>query len=131
MFKGTLDNWESFLNGLPPIPYDQKATDIVFVKRKCDKSFDPMVHGNPPIGDGAWQISNLWEYLSGNQLGWTWHLDLKVVYSSQTSIPGAIALPPESVGGFKGSYCVEQKEWLTDSKETRLRFKTFQLKPTL
>jgi len=112
-YKGTLDNWDALLAGLPPTPFDPKGTDIVFVKRKWDKLFDPMIHLNLPSGAGAWQKAELWEYLSGNQLGWTWHLDLEVVYSPNTPIPNAIVLSPETVGGFTGFYLVEQKEWLT------------------
>jgi hypothetical protein len=71
-----------------------------------------VVHLSLPSGDGAWQKAELWEYLSGNQLGWTWHLNLEVVYSSNTPILDAIVLPPETMGGFTGFYLVEQKEWL-------------------
>ncbi|HBP66400.1 MAG TPA: hypothetical protein DD730_19600 [Desulfosporosinus sp.] len=112
MYKGTLENWDAFLSGLPPAPFDPNGTNIIFVKRKWDKLFDPMVHLSLPSGSGAWQKAELWEYLSGDQLGWTWHLDLEVIYSPNTPILEAIVLEPETVGGFKGYYLVEQKEWL-------------------
>lgn len=112
-YTGTLDNWEALLSGSPPTPYDPKGTDIIFVKRKWDKLFDPMIHLDPPLGAGAWQKAELWEYLSGDQLGWTWHFDLELVYSPNTPIHDAIVVPSDTVGGFTGFYIVEQKEWLT------------------
>lgn len=112
MYKGSLDNWDTFLSGLPPTPFDPNGTDIIFVDRKWNELFDPMVHLDLPTGSGAWQKAELWEYLSGDQLGTTWHLNLEVVYSPNTPIPDAIVLPPEAVGGFSGFYLVEQKEWL-------------------
>jgi hypothetical protein len=78
-----------------------------------------VVHLSLPSGDGAWQKAELWEYLSGNQLGWTWHLNLEVVYSSNTPILDAIVLPPETMGGFTGFYLVEQKEWWWGQMEKR------------
>lgn len=112
LYKGTLDNWDAFLRGLPSSSYDPKGTDIIFVNRKWDKLFDPMIHGSLPSGTGAWQKAELWEYLSGDQLGWTWHLNLKMVYSPNTPIPGAIVFPPEATGGITGLYGVEFNEWL-------------------
>lgn len=114
-FKGTLANWEAFMQGLPPTPFDWKATDVIFIERKWDKLFDPMIQGNPPSGAGAWQKADLCEYLSGDKLGWTWHQALVVVYSPNTPIPGAIVLTPDEIG-FEGFYCVVQKEWLVDPK---------------
>lgn len=111
IFKGTLDNWEALLSGSPPAPFDPKGTDIVFIDRKWDKLFDPMLHNSLP-STGAWQKAELWEYLSGDQLGWTWHLDLEVVYSPDTPISGAMVLPPEVMGGVTGFYGVEYNEWL-------------------
>ena len=113
-FTGTLENWDAMLNGDPPTPYDPKATDVVFVHRKWDKRFDPMLDGELPSASGAWQTAELWEYLSGDQLGWTWHLDFKMVYSPNAPIPGAIAVPTEDMGGdaFTGFYLVENNEWL-------------------
>jgi hypothetical protein len=110
-FKGTLDNWEAFLDGLPPTPFSWKQTDTVFIERNWDKLFDPMVQGNPPSAPGAWEKANLWEYLSGDQLGWTWHQELGVVYSPNTPIPGATALTPEEIL-FTGFYLVKDDEWL-------------------
>ena len=112
-YKGTLDNWEALLSGLPPTPFDPKGKDIIFVKRKWDKLFDPMIHSSLPLGAGAWQKAELWKYLSGDQLGWTWHLNLEVVYSPNTLICDAIEVPAESIGG-EGFYIVERKEWLTE-----------------
>ena len=110
-FKGTLDNWEAFLDGLPPIPFNWKQTDTFFIERKWDKNFDPMVEGKLPLAPGAWQKARLWEYLSGDQLGWTWHQDLDIVYSPNTPIPGAIALTPDEIL-FTGFYLVKDDEWL-------------------
>lgn len=110
-FKGTLANWEAFLQGKPPTPFDWNATDVIFIERKWDKLFDPMIQGNPPSAAGAWQKADLWEYLSGDQLGWTWHQALVVVYSPNIPIPDAIELTPEEMG-FTGFYLVVQKEWL-------------------
>jgi len=110
-YKGTLDNWEAFLDGLPPTPFDWKQTDTVFVERKWDKSFDPMVQGKPPLAPGAWQKAKLWEYLSGDKLGSTWHQELEVVYSPNKPIPGAIALTPEEIL-YTGFYLVENNEWV-------------------
>lgn len=111
MFKGTLTNWEAFLEGSPPTPFDWKQTDTVFIERKWNKSFDPMIQGQPPSAPGAWQKAELWEYLSGNQLGWTWHQELGIVYSPNTPIPGAIPLSPEEIM-FSGFYLVKNIEWL-------------------
>lgn len=127
-YKGTLDNWEALLSGLPPTPFDPKGTDIVFVKRKWNKLFDPMIHLSLPLGAGAWQKAELWEYLSGDQLGWTWHLNLEVVYSPNFSIPNAIVLPPETVGGFTGFYLVEQKEWLEGPAGEKTVIQNFSVK---
>ncbi|MDP4159103.1 MAG: hypothetical protein Q8911_04960 [Bacillota bacterium] len=112
LYKGTLDNWDALIKGLPPFTYNPKGTDIIFVVRKWDNLFDPMLQGNRPAGTGAWQKVEQWEYLSGNQLGWTWHLDLEVVYSPENPIHGAIVLPPEVIGGFTGFYGVNYNEWL-------------------
>ena len=111
MYKGTLDNWDAFLQGIPPTPFNWKQTDTVFLKRKWDKSFDPMIQGNPPSAPGARQEVKLWEYLSGDKLGWTWHQELNIVYSPNKPIPGAIALTPETIL-FTGFYLVQNKEWL-------------------
>lgn len=111
MFKGTLKNWEAFLSGSSPTPYDPNGTDIIFVQRKWNKLFDPMIHLEPPTGAGAWQKAQLWENYTGEKLGWTWHLNIELVYSPEVPIPGAIELPLEAVG-FPGFYLVEQKEWL-------------------
>lgn len=110
-FKGTLDNWEAFLSGIPSIPFDWKQTDTIFIERKWDERFDPMIQGSQPSAPGAWEKAEVWEYLSGDQQGWTWHQSLKVVYSPNTPILGAIALTPEEII-FTGFYLVEQKEWL-------------------
>lgn len=111
LYKGTLDNWDALLRGLPASPYDPAETGITYVDRKWDTLFDPMLHGSLPSGTGAWQKAELWQYLSGDQLGWTWHFDLEVVYSPNTPIPGAIELPPESIGG-SGFYLILSNEWL-------------------
>ncbi|WP_434511633.1 hypothetical protein [Desulfitobacterium sp. AusDCA] len=111
IYKGTLDNWELFLKGLPPSPYNLKETDTVLVERKWDKRFDPVIYGNLPLGEGAWQKVKVWENLSGDQLGWTWHSDLDIVYSPNAPIPGAIELTPEEIR-FWGFYLVKQTEWL-------------------
>ncbi|MDR3541973.1 MAG: hypothetical protein P4L69_13540 [Desulfosporosinus sp.] len=109
-FKGTLDNWEAFLEGSLPTPFKWKQTDTVFIERNWDKSFDPMVQGKPPLAPGAWQKVKSWEYLSGDQLGWTWHEELDIIYSPNAPIPGAIALTPEEIL-FTGFYLVKDKEW--------------------
>ena len=70
-----------------------------------------MVEGKLPLAPGAWQKARLWEYLSGDQLGWTWHQDLDIVYSPNTPIPGAIALTPDEIL-FTGFYLVKDDEWL-------------------
>lgn len=111
MFRGILDNWEAFLDGLPPTPFDWKQTDTVFIERHWDKSFNPMVQGNPPSAPGAWEKARLWEYLSGDQIGWTWHQELEVIYSPNKPIPGAIALTPDEIS-FTGFYLVKNDEWL-------------------
>jgi len=126
-FKGTLDNWEAFMKGLPPTPFDWKETDTVIIERKWDELFDPMIQGNLPSGAGAWEKSEAWEYLSGDQLGWTWHQSLVVVYSPNTPIPGAIVLTPDEMG-FTGFYCVVQKEWLVGPKGERTEIQDFSLK---
>ena len=112
LFKGTEDNWEALINGLTPSPYNPKGTDIIFADRKWDRLFDPMIQGNLPLGTGAWEKAKLWEYLSGDQLGWTWHLELELVYSPKTPITGAIVLPPDAVMGYTGFYGVDYNEWL-------------------
>ncbi|KJR48801.1 hypothetical protein UF75_0852 [Desulfosporosinus sp. I2] len=111
LFKGTLDNWEALMMGLPSSPHELNELDTVYVNRQWDKLFDPMIEGSPPSGPGAWQKAELWEYFSGNQLGWTWHLNLEVVYSPNNPIPGAIVLEPEATG-FIGFYCVDYYEWM-------------------
>ena len=111
VYIGTLDNWEAFLQGLPPTPFDWDQKDTIFIERKWDELFDPMIQGNPPSAPGAWQEANLWKYLSGDKLGWTWHQKLKVVYSPYTPIPDAIELSPDEIP-FTGFYLVEQKECL-------------------
>lgn len=126
-FKGTLDNWEAFINGLPPTPFSWKETDIIFIERKWDKLFDPMLQGNLPSDIGAWEKADLWEYLSGDQLGWTWHQNLAVVYSPNKPIPGAIVLTPDEMG-FTGFYCVVQKEWLVGPKGEKTEIQDFSLK---
>lgn len=112
-FKGTLDNWEAFLRGLPPTPFSWQQKDTDFIERKWDKLFDPMIHGQPPQKPGAWQKAKAWRYLSGDQLGWTWHLELEIVYSPNTPISGARVVPEEEVG-ITGFYFVQYNEWLTD-----------------
>ena len=129
-FKGTLNNWEAFINGLPWTPFSWKETDIVFIKRKWDKLFDPMMQGNLPSGPGAWEKADLWEYLSGEQLGWTWHQTLAVVYSPKKPIPGAIVLTPDEMG-FVGFYCVIQKEWLVGPNGEKTEIQDFSLKRKL
>ncbi|EGW41987.1 hypothetical protein [Desulfosporosinus sp. OT] len=109
-FKGTLDNWEAFLEGTPPTTFSWEQKDTVFIERKWSKSFDPMVQGNPPSAPGAWQQVELWEYLSGDELGWTWHEELGIVYSPNRPIPGAVALTPEEMM-FPGFYLIKDKEW--------------------
>lgn len=126
-FKGTLDNWEALMQGIPPTPFHWKDTDTTFIERKWDKLFDPMLHGDLPLGAGAWQKAKLWEHLSGDQLGWTWHLNLTVVYSPNTPIPGAIELTPEEMG-ITGFYCVVQKEWLVGPNGEKTEIQDFSLK---
>ena len=129
-FKGTLTNWEAFMQGLPPTTFDRKATDIIFIERKWDKLFNPMIQGNPPSGVGAWQKAELWEYLSGEKLGWTWQLTLEVVYSPNQPIPGAVLLTPDEIG-FTGFYCVVQKEYLIDPYGKKTKIQDFSLKPNI
>lgn len=129
-FKGTLNNWEAFINGLPPTPFNWKEKDVIFIDRKWDKLFDPMIQGNPPSGTGAWEKAELWEYLSGDQLGWTWHLSLAAVYSPDTPIPGAIVLTSEEMG-VTGFYGVEQKEWLVGPKGEKTVLQDSLLNPNI
>ncbi|AFQ42803.1 hypothetical protein [Desulfosporosinus meridiei] len=126
-FKGTLDNWEAFMRGAPPTPVDWKAKDVIFIERKWDKRFDPMIQGEPPAAPGAWQKAKLWEYLSGDKLGWTWHQALEVVYSPNRPIPGAIVLTPEEMG-IEGFYCVVMEEWLVDPHGKKTIVEDFNLK---
>lgn len=111
MFRGTLNNWEAFIDRLLPTSFDWSQKDTVFIERKWDKLFDPMIQGNPPSAPGAWEKAKLWEYLSGDQLGWTWHQELEIVYSPNKPIPGAILLTPEEIL-FTGFYLVKNDEWL-------------------
>lgn len=111
MFKGTMDNWEAYIRGLPSTPWESNQLDVIYVERKWDKLFDPVMYHQLPLGPGAWQKVNVWQQLSGEQQGWTWHLDLEVVYSPNAPIPGAIALSVEEMG-LLGFYCVKQVEWL-------------------
>lgn len=134
-FKGTLDNWEDFLSGTPPTPFDWHDKGVIFIARKWDKLFDPMIQGNPPSGAGAWEQSESWEYLTDKNLGWTSHSIIKVVYSPDAPIPGAIELTPDEIG-FTGFYCVSLKEWLvgpqgerTDIQNSSL--KSYQIKKVL
>lgn len=115
-FKGTLENWENLLLGRPAVPWDFKAKNVVFLERKWDKRFDAMMSGNPPTAPGAWQKASLWEYLSGDQEGWTWNLELEIVYSPNKPIKGAVELSPQEMGGFTGFYLVHSKEWLKGPK---------------
>lgn len=126
MFLGTLDNWEAFLNGTPPTPFNWDDKGVIFIKRRWDILFDPMIQGNPPSSPGAWEQSESWEYLTGDQLGWTWHLNLAVVYSPETPIPGAIKLTPKDMG-FTGFYCVLQEEWLIGPQGERTDIQDFSL----
>jgi hypothetical protein len=112
LYKGTLENWDAFLGGLPPLPYDFSEQDKIFVHRKWDCLFEPMLHGSLPSEAGAWQKAELWEYLSGDQLGWTWHLNLEIVYSPNNAIPGEFELSSEVMGGLTGFYVVNYNEWL-------------------
>ncbi|RNC63169.1 MAG: hypothetical protein AWM53_01555 [Candidatus Dichloromethanomonas elyunquensis] len=114
IFIGTMDNWEAYLRSLPPVAVDPNCTDTMFVERKWDKLFDPMmVNHCLPLGPGAWQKVKIWQSLTGEQQGWTYHLELEVIYSPNTPIKGAIEIPTEAMGGFSDFYCVEQIEWLT------------------
>ncbi|KUO78493.1 MAG: hypothetical protein APF81_22060 [Desulfosporosinus sp. BRH_c37] len=128
-FKGTLENWEIFLQGevADPITFDWNATNIIFIERKWDKLFDPMILGELPLGAGAWQKVKLWEYLSGDQLGWTWHQAIEIVYSPNTPIPGAIELTADQML-YPGFYCVVQKEWSTDPNGEKTEILDFSLK---
>lgn len=110
-FRGTLTNWEAFLQNQPPTSFDWKQKDTTFIVRKWDKKFAPFLNGELPLA-GAWEYSYDWEYLSGDQLGWTRHRFLKMVYSPNEPMAGAIASPPESIG-ITGFYLVRQVEWLT------------------
>jgi hypothetical protein len=130
MFIGTLENWEALLQGLPPEPFNPKETDIVFVERKWNKLFDPMIHFNPPLGAGAWQKARLWKYLSGDQLGWTWHQDIEVVYSPDHPIPGAFEIPQEAMG-LAGFYCTVQKEYLQGPNRQKIVIQDFCVKKSV
>ncbi|MDQ7093670.1 hypothetical protein REC12_08715 [Desulfosporosinus sp. PR] len=116
-FKGTLDNWEIFISGTgaDPIPFTWRDKGTVFLERKWDKRFNAMLQGNPPSAPGAWEKADLWEYLTGDQLGWTWHETMEIVYSPNTPIPNAIAVPAEDMG-LSGFYYVQLKEWTTGPK---------------
>lgn len=113
-FKGTLDNWEAFIHNQPAAAWDPEATDVMFLERKWDKRFAPMLTGEIPL-QGAWQRAKLWQYLSGEQAGWTWRQELEVVYSPNQPIPGAMELT-ENEMGIPGFYCVKFKEWVTGPK---------------
>jgi len=126
-YKGTLENWENLLMGEPAVPWDPKATGVIFLERKWDKKWDAMMSGDPPTGPGAWQKAELWEYLSGDQLGWTWHLKLKVVYSPDAPIPSAMEVPTEEIG-FPGFYLVEREEWLSGPKGEKKKVEEMSVK---
>jgi hypothetical protein len=130
MFIGTLDNWEAFLRSEPPTSFNWNETDVTFIERHWDKYFDPMLQGNPPSRAGAWAKAELWKHLSGDQLGWTWHQSMTVVYSPDASIPNAIALS-ESDMGYDGFYCVQLEEWLTGPKGERIESQNISVKNKL
>lgn len=108
IFVGTLENWDGYLFGQPPQPYDPNQTNTIFLIRKWSKSFDDAIFQGEPWVDGAWCKSYLYQHLSGNQEGWTWHNLMRLEYSS-TPIEGAIP-----VDGIPNLYLVTYIEWLTD-----------------
>lgn len=112
IFVGTFENWENFIYGLPASPADTDAKDVLFLVRKWDKGFDDYVFkGLPPV-DGAWQQAHFYRYLPGDQLGWTWNWNMKIVYSSRP-IEDAVALSAMEMG-IEGFYLIQDKTWLTD-----------------
>lgn len=76
-----------------------------------------MMSGQLPAS-GAWQKAKLWEYLSGDQLGCTWHLEFKMVYSPDKPIPGADEVEDMGVPGF---YFVDYDEWISGPKGKKLK----------
>lgn len=108
IFEGSLENWEALLKGELPQPVDMQATDVPLVHRKWNQAFAAAFFGGQPWQDGAWLLTHGYIYLSGAQQGWTWHVRVKLVYSSNP-VPGSF---PE--GNTPGLYVVEYREYLTD-----------------
>ncbi len=130
IFIGTLENWDNYYYGLPAIPYNFKSLDTLYIERKWDKLFAPMIYYNPPLGTGAWQQIKGWEYLSGDQLGWTYNLQMFIIYSPNVPIEGAIAVPIEEIG-YSGFYFTEQQEWLDGPHGEKIVFQDFVFKPNI
>ncbi len=109
LFIGTFDNWEAFIYGQPALPaVNPSATDVLFVERYWNQSFDnTMFHGKDPV-DGAYCASNFHMNLSGDQLGWVWHEFFIFTYASRP-IDGALAIPD-----MPGFYMITDRVWLTD-----------------
>ena len=109
LFVGTLANWDAFLYGQPPLPaVDPAATDVMFIERQWNKSFDKMMFQGGAPADGAYCATNAHMNLSGDQLGWIWHELFAFAFSSQP-IDGALAIE-----GMPGFYFITDKVWLTD-----------------
>lgn len=107
-FKGTMANWENFVYGRPAEPAEMGQLNVQYLDRKWSKDFDEMMFRGGEFVNGAWQKAHMYEYLSGEQLGWSRHESFKMVYSS-TPVEGAMA-----VDEMPGFYIIEYKAWLED-----------------
>ncbi|MDD4048450.1 MAG: hypothetical protein PHI90_06450 [Clostridia bacterium] len=109
LFVGTFDNWEAFIYGQPSLPpVEPSATDVLFITRNWNKSFDDAMFHDKPLKDGAWCSSLFHTNLSGAQLGWTSYEYFFYIYSS---VPIPNSIPIVEMPGF---YIIVQKSWLTD-----------------
>ena len=90
--------------GDPAQPVDMNALEVDLMNRKWDKSFDNFMKG-AALTDGAWMMTHGYRYLSGSNIGWTWNIKVKLVYSS-TPITGAMPY-------MEGLYVVQYREYLT------------------
>jgi len=115
-----MENWEAFMTAMPAVPWEPNQSNVQYVERKWNNLFDPTIYYNEPLGPGAWQKVHAWENLSGEQAGWTWNLDLYIVYSPYQVIPDAMYLPAEAMGGIDGFYCTTYEEWLKGPNDEKV-----------
>ncbi|MFZ5944176.1 MAG: hypothetical protein ACOYVD_08710 [Bacillota bacterium] len=104
IFNGSFENWENFVYGLPSAPVDWETKNVQFLVRKWSKDFDQAMFHGMPWKDGAWQMAHFYQYLSGEQEGWTWNWDFKIVFSA-VPVAGAI----DTGGNF---WLIQSKTWL-------------------